>query len=133
MNINVFFSILGLLTEMFGAFILIKSNLLTNHKKLQEVLSSIHGNRIREKDLDKNLFLNNLLCQSLEAQSGFIVLIIGLVFQTLGILIQNICSFPLLIGLIIIAIFLFLLYLCVHRINKKRREKAKKSLLNLSF
>jgi len=133
MNIKSFFAILGLLTEMLGAFILIKSNLFTNPTKLQEALRSIHGNRIRDKDLDRNKFLNNLLLQSLEAQAGFIILIIGLMFQVLGILIGNICSLSVLLSVIIIIAFLLFLYICAAKINKRRRKKAKQCLLKINL
>src|SRR5216683_7345057 len=78
---STFWSLLGLLLQAVGAFICIQSFIFTNPKALAAALRSIHGSRISDRNLDKNLFLDSLVRQSLDAQGGFAIIIMGSVLQ----------------------------------------------------
>jgi len=124
MWLSIPFSVGGLIIEIVGVYLVIKSFLFSTPKNLKEILDTLHGNKLRDPDIDRNKFLKFLIQQSIEAQSGLIVLVAGLIMQLLYIFFN--ISMPLVLFFPILLIILCM----ISYIDKKRLSKAREKLLN---
>jgi hypothetical protein len=95
-------------------------------------LGDIHGNRLRERDLDSNRFLDGLVRQSFEAQGGFATIIFGVVIQAIPNLFPSLQVYQISKGIALITCIavLFMIYITLRRSNNWRRNRARARLLN---
>jgi uncharacterized membrane protein len=120
---------IGLIIELVGAYFVVSEVFSTEPNQINSILRTIMGNRINDKDLDKNKFLASLIREALGIKYGFILVIIGVVFQLVSTLISVQASLEYsnsLLIFLIVAVIAFSIVKCL--INKKYasiKEKLK--------
>ena len=127
---STFWNILGLWIQVIGGFVCIRSFVLTNPKAIAKALASIHGNRLRDRNLDTNQFLDSLIRQSFDAQNGFAMIIVGAVVQAISSLFTSLQTTK--VSVVTVVITYIALSLVLWSVAKKisfwRRRKAQHSL-----
>ena len=127
---STFLNVLGLLIQVTGAFMCIQSFVLTNPEAIANVLASIHGNRLRDRNLDTNQFLDSLIRQSFDAQNGFAMIIGGALVQAISSLFT--CLQTTKVSIVVVVITYITLPLVFWSVAKKigfwRRRRAQRSL-----
>ncbi len=124
---SIFWNVLGLLIQVTGAFMCIQSFVITKPKVIADALATIHGNRLRDKNLDSNRFLDSLIRQSFDAQNGFAVIILGALIQAVSSLFTHLQSMrvSLIVALITCFAVPFVLWFTAKKVSGWRRNKAK--------
>lgn len=126
-------SILGLFLDIVGAYFLAQAFVI---KKVEEIISESWGDEGEKYPggLSENLGIS-LYAQSIDARTGFIVLMLGFVLQGIGNLYPNL-KMPSFIGFFFITAILLMIY-CIHKkmknpkrinniLSKKMAEMSKK-------
>jgi hypothetical protein len=125
---SIFWNILGLLIQVVGAFMCIRSFVFATPKVITDALASIHGNRLRDRDLNRNQFLDGLIRQSFDAQNGFTMIIIGALIQAVCSLFVCLQTSRVSIAGVIISYVCvpIVLWVVATKVSLRRRQKAQR-------
>ncbi len=127
---SIFWNVLGLFIQVIGAFMCIQSFVFTTPKAIADALASIHGNRLRDRNLDTNRFLDSLVRQSLDAQNGFAMIIVGALVQAISSLFTHIQTTKVSVVVVVISYVavLLILWFGARKISSWRRKRAQQSI-----
>jgi uncharacterized membrane protein YbhN (UPF0104 family) len=129
---SIFWNILGLLIQVLGAGMCLQSFVIATPKVIADALADIHGNRLRDRNLDSNRFLDTLIRQSFDAQGGFFVIILGAMIQAVSSLFTPLYSTQVswVVALVVYCTVLPAIWFAHRAVSRWRRNRAKRLLVN---
>ena len=89
MNIVKILSLIGIVVELIGVFVIAKSDLFNNENKIFKILRGSMGTRMISKDSDVNSLLRDMTQRAINTKIGFVCVLIGVIIQLLTLFLSS--------------------------------------------
>ncbi|MFV2046300.1 hypothetical protein ACEWK1_02885 [Metabacillus sp. YM-086] len=89
MSIIKILSLIGIVVELIGVFVIAKGDLFNNEKKIFKILRGSMGNRMVSKDPDVNFLLRDMMQRAFNTKIGFFCLLIGVTIQLIALFLSS--------------------------------------------